>query len=132
MTSLIKAINAYRPKLVLGKRVDMKEMIEFIARSTGLNEGTIRQVLIELRDGVIFFNLRGQPVYLECLGTYTPAIDLDGTITIGHRADMTIKNSLNAPGAYKGEIQQRENIGKTSEDLVERWNKEHPEDRVAR
>jgi hypothetical protein len=31
----------------------------------------VRQVLLELRDAALFFNLRGQPVKLEGLGTYT-------------------------------------------------------------
>ena len=131
MANQIKAIAAYRPKLVLGKRAELKELVQFIARSTGLNEGTIRQVLTELRDAVIFFNQRGEPAYLPGLGTYTPGIELDGTINVGHRADMELKTSLNAPNAYKGEILQRENIGKTSADLIALWNTEHPDDPVA-
>ncbi len=75
-------------------------------------------MLTELRDVVIFFNLRGESVYLPGLGTYAPGIELDGTINIGYRADMKLKTRLNAPNAYKGEIQQRENIGKTSAELV--------------
>jgi hypothetical protein len=131
MANRIKAINAYLPKLVLGKRAETTDLVEFIARSTGLNEGSIRQVLLELRDAVSFFNVRGQAVSLEGLGTYTPTIDLDGTINVGHRADNALKNRLNTPGAYKGEIQQRENIGTTSDELVARWNAEHPDDPVA-
>jgi hypothetical protein len=38
-------------------------------------------------------------------------------------------STILAIDAYKGEIQQRENIGKTSADLVALWNKEHPDDR---
>lgn len=43
-----------------------------------LDEGDVRQVLLELRDAVVFFNLRGQPVKLKGLGAYTPTIKLDG------------------------------------------------------
>lgn len=81
--------------------------MEFIARSTGLNESGVCQVLLELWDAVIFFNFRGQPVKLEGLGTYTPTIDLDGTIGVGHWADMEIKNRLNAPGEFRGELECR-------------------------
>ena len=63
-------------------------LVEFIARSTGLNESGVRQVLLELRDTVLFFNLRGQPVKLEGLGIYTPSIQLDGNYKVGRRADM--------------------------------------------
>lgn len=130
MTSKIRAINAHRPRVVLGKRAEMDDLVSFIARSTGLNESGVRQVLLELRDAVIFFNLRGQAVKLEGLGTYTPKIDLDGTMGVGHRADIKIKNSFNAPGAFQGEIENRENIGKTSDDLVAMWNEAHPDDPV--
>ena len=130
MASKIQAINAYRPRIKLGKRAGIDDLVEYIARSTGLNESTIRQVLIELRDATIFFNLRGQPVYLEGLGTYTPKIDLDGTVGVGHRADMKIKNSLNARGAFKGDVINAENIGKTGDELVALWNAAHPDDPV--
>ena len=131
MASRIKAINAYMPDIKLGKRAEMSDLVEFIARSTGLNESTIRQVLIELRDATVFFNLRGQPVQLEGLGTYTPSVDLSGKIGVGHRADAYIKDHLQAPGAFKGEIERRENIGKSGDDLVTRWNADHPDDLVA-
>ena len=72
MASQIKAINAYMPAIKLGKRAETGDLVSFIALSTNLNEGSIRQVLTELRDAVVFFNLRGQPVQLEGLGTYTP------------------------------------------------------------
>lgn len=130
MANRIKAIGAYQPRIVLGKRAGMDEMVDFISRSTGLNESTIRQVLLELRDGVVFFNLRGEPVQLEGLGTYTPTLELDGTIGVGHRADMEIKQRLNAPGDFKGEVENRQYIGKTGSELVALWNKEHPDDPV--
>jgi len=117
MASRIKAINAYRPRIVLGKRVEMDEQVRFIARSTGLNESTIRQVLIEARDTVVFFNLAGRPVKLEGLGTYTPTIDLAGEFSVGHRADTHLKNAFNAPGDFQGEIENRENIGVTGDEL---------------
>ena len=130
MTSRIKAIKAHCPRIVLGKRVGTEQLVEFIARSTGLNESGVKQVLLELRDAVVFFNLRGQPVKPEGLGTYTPTINLDGTLRVGHRADQNIKNRLNGPGAFKGQIENGHHIGKTGDDLVALWNTEHPDDPV--
>ena len=131
MASKIKAINAYRPRIELGKRAGMDDLVDFIARSTGLNESGVRQVLLELRDAVLFFNRRGQPVKLEGLGTYTPSIDLDGVLGVGHRADVDLKNGLNVAGEFKADILNRENIGKTSDELAAMWNAEHPDDPVA-
>gem|GEM_PF-3151707 len=76
MAKQIQAINAYRPQIILGQRVGMEDLVDFISRSTGLNESSIRQVLWELRDATLFFNVRGQAVQLEGLGTYTPSIEV--------------------------------------------------------
>jgi hypothetical protein len=131
MAKQIQAVSAYRPQIILGQRAGVADLVDLIARSTGLNESSIRQVLLELRDATLFFNLRGQAVQLEGLGTYTPSIEVDGTLGVGHRADMYLKHRLNAPGVFKGEIQNRENIGKTTAELVALWNADHPNDPVA-
>jgi hypothetical protein len=130
MASKIKAINAYMPRIDLGRRVDIDEMVDLIAARTGLNEGDVRQVMLEMRDAVIFYNKQGRPVKLEGLGIYTPVIQLDGEIKIGHRADTEIKKQLNVPGEFNGEIENRDNIGKSSDDLVAMWNEAHPDDPV--
>jgi hypothetical protein len=88
------------------------------------------KVLLELRDTVLFFNRRGQPVKLEGLGTYSPTVGLDGVFDASHRADSAIKNGLNAPGAFEGEIVNRENISKSSDELVALWDAAHPDDPV--
>ncbi len=130
MTSRIAAINAYRPRIKLGRTAGNDELVEFIARSTGLNESGVRQVLLELRDAVISFNRQGRAVKLEGLGTYSPTVDLAGVFSVGHRADNALKNALNAGDGFRGEILNRENIGQTGDDLAARWNTEHPDDPV--
>ena len=130
MTSRIKAINAYMPRIELGRRAEMDELIDLIAARTGLNEGEVRQVLLEMRDAVLFYNLQGRGVKLEGLGTYTPIIQLDGDFKVGHRADVALKKGLNAPGEFRGDIENSENIGKTGDDLVAMWNEDHPDDPV--
>ena len=131
MASRIQAINSYCPKVDLGNRVGTDELVTFIARSTGLNESGVRQVLLELRDATLFYALQGTPVYVEGLGTYSPKIDLDGALGIGHRADNEIKTGLNIPGKFTGTIHNRENIGKTGAELVVMWDTDNPEDPVA-
>ncbi len=131
MANLLQAINAYRPKLVLGKTVQMKQLVEFISSRTGLNKGEIQIALSELSETVTFFNKQGQGVKLEGLGTYLPSIDTKGNISISHRLDTSIKNALNAHGAYLGDIKNRENIGKTNEEFIQMWNTDHPDDLVS-
>ena len=131
MASRIKAINAYMPSIELGRRVEIDELVDLIAARTGLNEGDVRQVMLEMRDAVIFYNKQGRAVQLEGLGTYTPVIQLDGTIKVGHRADTEIKKQLNVPGEFNADIKNREYVGKTGEELVAMWNEAHPDDPVA-
>jgi len=95
---------------------------------TGLNESEVWMFLEELSDAVTFFNLQGQGVKLVKLGTYLPKIALDGKFGVSHRLAQAIKNGLNAPGAFSGDMANRANIGKTSDELVARWNAQHPED----
>jgi len=79
---------------------------------------------------VAFFNLGGRAVKLEGLGTYSPKVGLDGVFDVAHRLDKALKNRLNAPGDFRGEIGNRDMIGKTADELVARWNEEHSDDPV--
>jgi len=79
---------------------------------------------------VQFLNKQGQGVKLPGLGTYLPSIYTKGKFSISHRLDKEISNALNAPGAFTGEIANRENIGKTSDELVALWNEAHSDNPV--
>ena len=131
MTSRIAAINSYRPRIKLGETVQKGELVRYLSDRTGLNEGEVSLVLAELRDTLIFFACSGRGVKMEGLGSYLPSIDLTGTISIDHRLDAAIKEGLNAGRKFSGTIENRQNIGKTGEELVALWNREHPEDPVA-
>lgn len=131
MANKIQAVSVYRPKIKLGKTVSMKQLVKFIAGRTGLNEGEISIVLKELRDGIIFNAQEGRGTKIDGLGTYLPKISLDGRFDISHRLDPDIRNGLNIPGMFNGEIENRQNVGKTADDLVVLWNEAHPEDPVS-
>lgn len=65
-------------------------------------------VLEKLSDTAVFFSRQGQ----------------------GVRLDGVIRNALNAPGSFTGDIINRENIDKSSDDLVAMWNADHADDPV--
>lgn len=44
----IKAINTYRPKIEVGQRAETGDLMDFIARSMGLDETGVRQMLLDL------------------------------------------------------------------------------------
>ena len=130
MTSRIKAINARRPKIALGKTVQTEELVRYIADRTNLNKSVVALMAGQLSDAVIFFNSTGRGVKIDGLGTYLPGVELDGTFTVDHRLDPDIKNGLNALNMFTGIIDNRENVGKTPDELVAQWNEGNPLDPV--
>ncbi len=130
MAKIVQVIQVYSPRIIKGPRVGIDEVVSYIADRTGMNEGPIRLALMELRDAVAFYSLKGSSVKLDGLGIYSPDIDLNGTVKVSHRADKRLQNLLNAPGEFKGHIKNHKMIGKTMKELVEMWNEEHPDDKV--
>ena len=106
MANRIMAINAYRPRINLRPTVQLPALVGYISSRTGLSEGEVRIVLEELSDAITFFNRQGQGVKLVKLGTYLPKIALDGKFGVSHRLDAAIRNDLNAPGSFSGDIQR--------------------------
>jgi hypothetical protein len=130
MAPRIKAVNAFRPRIEQGNTVQKPELIRAVSRATGIVEGTLDQSIKELRDQIIEFNRAGRAVKVDGLGTFSPSIDLAGNLSISFRPDPAFANGLNVPGIFTGTVINRENIGKTSEELVIKWNEAYPEDPV--
>ena len=130
MAKLIQAISALGPRIKLDRRASMNELVALIAGRTGLNRGDILQVVNELREAVVFFSLAGRSVKIEGLASYSPKVNLQGHYALVHRQDPTIKNDLNKPKAFEGNIVNRDMMGKTSADVTARWNEEHPDDLI--
>jgi hypothetical protein len=55
---------------------------------------------------------------------------LNGEYKVNVRLNKRFARAVNARGAFRGEIINAENIGKTEDEMVARWNLEHPEDPV--
>ena len=130
MAHRIKAINAYRPRIEQGNTVQKPELVRALSRATGLVEGSIDQSIKELRDQIIEYCRAGRAVKVDGLGTWTPSIALDGSLDIQYRPDSAFSYGLNIPGIFSGTILNRENIGKTSAEIVAMWNEQYPDDQV--
>ena len=130
MASQIKAIRANRPQIELGPTVHTPLLIEYMAGRSGLNAGEVKLAAYELHDALVYFLSMGQPVQMEGIGTFTPDIRLDGTLLIQFRPCVELKRALNVPNAFTGSLRNRQNIGKSSHELVAQWNEDHPDDPV--
>ena len=131
MAKLIQAVIAYGPKLKLDRTASMNEVINMISGRTGLNAGDVSHMVNEFKAVILTFALAGRPVNIEGLGIFRPKIDLRGTIALGTRFSPQIKASLNKTKAYEGVIENRDMIGTTSEDLISKWNEDHPDDLIS-
>lgn len=130
MAKLIQAIGAYGPRVELTHTVQTRQLAEYISGRSSLNRGEIEGNLRELCEAIIFFARQGSAVKLEGVGTFSPSIDLEGTFDVGFRLDTAIDGALNVPGAFTGEVTQRENVGKSTADLKALWNADHPTDLI--
>jgi hypothetical protein len=130
MAKKITAIRKLRPEIKRERTRQMPQLVEDIARRTGLNEGEIRFVVYELRDAMLMAHRTGQAVKIEGLGTFTPTIRADGQFDILFRPDADMLRQLNDPTRFYAKILNKANIGKSADDLVAQWNEEHPDDLV--
>jgi len=126
MAYKIEAINAFRPRIEQGNTVQKAELIRGLSHATSLVEGSVSMTLSELRFTILGHLLSGRAVKVEGLGIWTPNISLDGKLSIQYRPDLAFDYELNKPGAFTGTIINRENIGKTSEELIAMWNEANP------
>jgi hypothetical protein len=112
----------YRPRIDQGNTDQKPELIRSVSRATGIVEAQLDYVVKELRDKIIKFLLSGRAVKIEGLGTWTPNIGLDGTLSLQYRADMALVNAMKYAGEFTSRFHNRQNIGKTGDELVRLWN----------
>jgi predicted histone-like DNA-binding protein len=127
MTSRIKAINHYRPRVKISKTVDTQELAEYIGEISTFHESEVTAMLKELSYVMLKFIRKGRSVKIEGLGTFLPNVELSGRMDLQYRMDAELKTQLKN---FKGKIKNKENIGKSPDDLVALWNAEYPDDPV--
>jgi hypothetical protein len=130
MAHKIQAINTYRPRIEQGNTVQKAELIRELSHATSLVEGVVSLTMSELKFRLIGYLRAGRAVKVDGIGIWTPTISLDGKLSIQYRPDMAFDYELNQPGVFTGTVLNRENIGKTSEELVAKWNEANPSDLV--
>ncbi len=131
MAKLIQAINKYRPRILQGKSVSEKRYLNEITDRTTLSSGLIKNVQDSRKMSLTKLLLDGRSVHTGG-AVYRLSITLDGKYTIKVKPDPDISIAANMPGAFQGTIINTENIGKTSSDLADIWDVEHPDDPIER
>ena len=131
MAKLIQAVTEFGPRVALARTAQTPEIAELIASRTSMNAGEVQNALSEFKAALLFFAKQGSAVKLEGLGIFTPTVDLEGNFDVNFRLDTGVDGALNVAGAFKGDILNRENIGKTAAELKDLWNTAHPTDPVS-
>ena len=131
MAEQVQAIRAYTPRVKQENIVNIEDIANFIEGRTSFNGGAVINMLWEFRNALTFFALAGRPVRLKGIGTFSPRIDKDGQFSLNYRPDKWLKSELNVSGKFTGTVVNREMVGKSAEEVIERWNEEHPDDKIA-
>ncbi len=129
MASKIKAITTYCPRIQLSDAAGEERYMELITQRTTLSAGVVKNVQESEVETLIGLLLEGRPVHTG-IAIYTPSIDLDGSLEVKVKVDKRVLGALNTDGKFRGHITNAENIGKSSDELMARWNEEHPDDPV--
>lgn len=130
MPEEVKAIYAYTPRVKLERVVELPTLVSYIEGRTGFNKGAIMAMLSEFSSALVFFARSGHPVRLPDMGIFAPRIDKNGRFGLNFKMDKHLKNEMNTKGTFTGEVVNRDMIGKSVEEMVERWNTDHPDDKI--
>ena len=130
MASLIQAVATYRPRVAKTHTVNLREMAERLTRGSLVTRSIADMVLADLVDEVRHSLRAGNTVNLDGIGSFRPGIRLDGTVRIASRLDPKLRKAISGVDQLDGTIFNRENIGLTTAELIERWNAEHPDDPI--
>jgi len=87
MTSRIKAINHYHPRVKISKTVDTQALAEYIGEISTFHESEVTAMLKGLSYVMLKFIRKGRSVKIEGLGTFLPNVELSGRVDLQYRAE---------------------------------------------
>ncbi|MBK6769819.1 MAG: hypothetical protein IPG72_12550 [Ardenticatenales bacterium] len=128
MTSWIKAINAYRPRLSGAPPMEIDELAARLSIGTLVTQPIAQMVLQELARELAEQLSAGVRVRLPGIGIFSPHIRLDGSMYPSVRLDKSLRAAVSHVDAFHGGVVRRESIGMDMAALKERWDREHPDD----
>jgi hypothetical protein len=131
MATLLQAVATYGPRIDQMAAVKPQRFMELITQRTTLSAGVVKNVQESEIETLIALLTEGRPIHTG-IAIFTPSIDLEGNLNINVRVDKRMVTALNAPGAFTGKIKNSENLGKTSQELAEHWNRKHLDNQITR
>ena len=129
MAKLIQAFSKYCPKIDLGEAAEPQRFMELITQRTTLSAGVVKNVQESEVETLIGLLKEGRSVHTG-IAVFRPTIDAQGNLSVSVRVDKRIIGAMNVPGAFTGKVNNNANIGKSTEEIVDMWNENHPEDMI--
>jgi hypothetical protein len=130
MAVAIQAWKEFGPRLEPTNPMKEAELIENIISATNQSRGSVLAVLSELDVQIEHALKSGRIVHLPNGTHYRPTGKKDGSINCDVRVDPGLYDRVNA--GFRGKWINGANIGKNEAEIIELWNKAHPEDPIVK
>jgi|SaaInl8_200m_RNA_FD_contig_71_264844_length_892_multi_6_in_0_out_0_1 hypothetical protein len=131
MANKLTAINQLRAKIISQGVVDLETIAGRVSKNTTFNDDEIYSMARLLVREVNTALQAGETVKINSLVNISPSMKVGGKVGFGLRADRDAQAQLNNPTLWgAGKVSNYANMRKTSAELVELWNQEHPDDLV--
>lgn len=130
MAKRITAIRRYKPEIQRNPTLQMPDIIGDMTQATGLTHGAVLHVMYQFQEAILTAHRDGRALKMEGLGTFTPVMRMDGSLDILFRPHVELLRQLNDLTSFHAKILNKKNIGKTSDELIAQWNRDHPDDPV--
>ncbi len=128
MAHKVQAFATYGPRIKSGSPMEAEEFIEQLVVSTNQSRGSLVAMLAEMESISEGALKSGRIVRLPNGMTLRPVMKRDGHIEIAVRVNRDLTRRVNA--GFRGKVINSENIGKSDDEIVEIWDKNHPDNQI--
>jgi hypothetical protein len=130
MASVLQAVTKLRPRLKLGQPIVSAQLADHVARRARVSPYLVSCLFEVAGEAIALHLVSGHAVGIGGVGWFRPEIRADGRLRVVFRPEPALAQRLNAPGAYRGAVENAACVGLSRDELVARWNVDHPDDPV--
>jgi len=131
MAKKLAVLNQTRPRITSQRVVDQEKASQRMSKNTTYNAEEIYSILRMYTKDCLAALQAGETVKIDGLVILTPNMKVGGEVDVSLRGDRGATASLNNPTLWTADkVLNHANLGKSADELVEQWNKDHPDDVV--
>ena len=131
MAKKLTVINNSRPRITSQNTIDHETISGRMAKNTTYNAEEIYSMLRLYTNEIIAALQAGETVKIDGVVSLTPNMKVGGEVDLALRGDRGAIAGLNNPLLWTADkVANHENLSKTTEELIAKWNAAHPNDHV--